>query len=139
MLGILESEKFWLVESETWEKFFWWNPKSWALESGIQLKESGTPLTIGIRTPSSSNKDQNPVPGIRISPRRGIQNPRLCWILLHRTIVWTGRPKPLWRAVLKKQIRWFRDAQECIKVAIFWQDWACKVCRFSVLFGYLTK
>ena len=23
--------------------------------------------------------------------------------------------------------------------AIFWQDWACKVCRFSVLFGYLTK
>ena len=31
------------------------------------------------------------------------------------------------------------DAQECIKVAIFWQDWAPKVCRFSVLFGYLTK
>ena len=22
---------------------------------------------------------------------------------------------------------------------IFWQDWASKVCRFSVLFGYLTK
>ena len=22
---------------------------------------------------------------------------------------------------------------------LFWQDWACKVCRFSVLFGYLTK
>ena len=32
-----------------------------------------------------------------------------------------------------------RDAQECIKVTIFWQDWACKVCRCSVLFGYLTK
>ena len=22
---------------------------------------------------------------------------------------------------------------------LFWQDWACKVCRFSVLFGYFTK
>ena len=96
------------LESETWEKFFCWNPESWALESGIQLKESGIPLTIGMRTPSSSDKDQNPVPGIRISPRRGIQNPRSCWILLHGTIVWTGRPKPLWRAVLKKQIHWFR-------------------------------
>ena len=96
------------LESETWEKFFCWNPKSWALESGIQLKESRIPLTIGMRTPSSCNKDQNPVPGIRISPRRGIQNPRSCWILLHGTIVWTGRPKPLWRAVLKKQILRFR-------------------------------
>ena len=96
------------LESETWEKFFRWNPESWALESGIQLKESGIPLTIGMRTPSSSNKDQNPVPGIRISPRRGIQNPRSCWILLHGMIVWTGRPKPLWRAVLKKQILRFR-------------------------------
>ena len=72
MQGILESEKFWLVESETWENFFWWNPESWALELGIQLKESGIPLTIGIRTPSSSNIDQNPVPEIRISPKRGI-------------------------------------------------------------------
>ena len=96
------------LESETWEKIFCWNLESWALESRIQLKESGIPLTIGMRTPSSSNKDQNPVPGIRISPRRGIQNPRSCWILLHGTIVWTGCPKPLWRAVLKKQIHWFR-------------------------------
>ena len=24
-----------------------WNPRSWALESGIQLKESGFPLTVG--------------------------------------------------------------------------------------------
>ena len=32
-----------------------------------------------------------------------------------------------------------RDAQECIKVDFFWQDWAHKVCRFTVLFGYLTK
>ena len=32
-----------------------------------------------------------------------------------------------------------RDAQECIKFDFFWQDWAHKVCRFSVLFGYSTK
>ena len=25
------------------------------------------------------------------------------------------------------------------QITIFLQDWACKVCRFSVLFGYLTK
>ena len=36
---------FWLVESGIWEFF------SWALESGIQLKESGLLLTIGIRNP----------------------------------------------------------------------------------------
>ena len=27
--------------------FCLWNPESWALESGIQLKESGIPITIG--------------------------------------------------------------------------------------------
>ena len=30
------------------------NVESWALESGIQLKESGIPLTIGILNPSST-------------------------------------------------------------------------------------
>ena len=25
-----------------------WNPESWALKSGVQLKESGIPLVIGI-------------------------------------------------------------------------------------------
>ena len=30
-----------------------WNLESWALESGIQLKESGIPLTIGIWNPYS--------------------------------------------------------------------------------------
>ena len=45
------------------------------LESGIQLKESGIPPTIGIRT------DWHPKPGIQ-NPRRGIQNPRLSWIPL---------------------------------------------------------
>ena len=44
------------------------NRYSWALESGIQFKESGILLTIGIRNPSSTDKDCNLVPGI--------QNPR---------------------------------------------------------------
>ena len=34
-----------------------WNPESWFLKSGIQLKESGTPLTIGNRNPSSTDKE----------------------------------------------------------------------------------
>ena len=33
------------------------NPESCALESGIQFKESRNPLTIGIRNPSSSDKE----------------------------------------------------------------------------------
>ena len=37
------------------------------MESGIQLKESGIPLTIAIRNPSSTDKDWNPVPGNRES------------------------------------------------------------------------
>ena len=55
------------------------NLESWVLESGIQLKESGIPLTIGIQNPSSTDKYWNPVPGIR-NPWRGIQNPGLSWI-----------------------------------------------------------
>ena len=39
-----------------------WNPESWALESGVQLKESGIPLAIGIENPSSIDKDWNRVP-----------------------------------------------------------------------------
>ena len=35
-----------------------WNPESWVLESGVQLKESGLPLAIGIENPSSTDKDQ---------------------------------------------------------------------------------
>ena len=49
------------------------------VESGIQIKESG----IGIQNSSSTNKDWNPVPGIR-NPQRGIQSPKsrleLSWI-----------------------------------------------------------
>ena len=50
------------------EKFCLWNAESWALESGIQLKESGIPLTIGIQNPSSTDKYWNPVPGTQVCP-----------------------------------------------------------------------
>ena len=66
--------------------FCWWNPESWSLESGIQLKESGIPLTIEIQNSSSTDKNWNPVPGIR-NPQRGIQNPRLSWISLYGVIL----------------------------------------------------
>ena len=33
------------------EKICWWNPESWALDSGIQLKESGISQMIRIRNP----------------------------------------------------------------------------------------
>ena len=68
-------------------KFCSWNQKSWALESGIQLKESGIPLTIEIRNPSSTDKDWNPVPEIWTDPRRRIQNLSLSWISLHGMII----------------------------------------------------
>ena len=46
------------------------------MESEIQFKDSGIPLTIGIQNPGFTNRDWNPVPAIR-NPRRGIQNPRV--------------------------------------------------------------
>ena len=33
----------------------------------------------------------------------------------------------------------FATLRNVSKLHFFWQDWASKVCRFSVLFGYLTK
>ena len=46
-------------------------------ESGkFMLVESGIPLNIGSQNLGSTDKDWNPVPGIR-NPRRGIQNSRL--------------------------------------------------------------
>ena len=54
-----------------------WNPESWVLESGLQLKDSRIPLKIGIR---------NPIPGIQ-NPRCGIQNPKLSWIPLDGSIL----------------------------------------------------
>ena len=52
------------------ENFIWWNLESWILKSIIQLKVTGMALTIGMRNPSSFDKEP------------GIQNPRLSWILL---------------------------------------------------------
>ena len=46
------------------------------MEFGIQLKESGTLLKIGIQNPNFTNNDRNPVPGMQ-NLGRGIQNPRL--------------------------------------------------------------
>ena len=37
------------------KNFYLWNPESWALESGMELKESRIPLTIVIRNPSSTD------------------------------------------------------------------------------------
>ena len=62
-------------------KFYLWNPEKWALEYGIQLKESGIPLTSGIRNPPSIDKEcgtQYMEPRIR-NLQIGIQNPRLRW------------------------------------------------------------
>ena len=42
-------------------KLCFWNLESWVLESGIQLKESGIPLTIGIKNINS---------GIRVEESR---------------------------------------------------------------------
>ena len=58
------------------ENLFLWIPESWALESRIQLKESGqfrVLLTIGIWNSSSTDKNQES--GMR-NPKRWIQNPR---------------------------------------------------------------
>ena len=49
--------------------------------SGIKLKGSGISPTIGIQNLSSTDKDWNPLTGIR-NTRRVIQNLRLSWIPL---------------------------------------------------------
>ena len=59
---------FWNLE---FGNFIWWNLESWILKSIIQLKVTGMALTIGMRNPSSFDKES------------GIQNPRLSWIPLH--------------------------------------------------------
>ena len=83
-----------LISPHVWESgfrnqgnFCMWNPESWALESGIQLKESIISLTIAIPFPSSTNKDRNKVSEIR-NPRREIQNPTLFRLTLHRATYW---------------------------------------------------
>ena len=61
-------------------KFCLWNMKSWALESEIQLTESGIPLKMesGLNVPLKK-KIRSPVTGIW-NPWPGIQNLRLSWI-----------------------------------------------------------
>ena len=45
------------------QKCFLVNLESWlSVESGIQIKESGIPLTIGIRNPSSTDKNPESTP-----------------------------------------------------------------------------
>ena len=65
-------------------KFCLWNPVSWALESRVQVKESGILPGIGIQISNSTDKNWNQVPGI--------QNPRLSWIPLHGANVIQTRP-----------------------------------------------
>ena len=79
-------------ESRFWNtgNFSLWSPgkffivQSGILSIGIQDTTQGiwdAPLTIGLRNPSSTDKDWNPVPGIW-NPWHGIQNLRPSWITL---------------------------------------------------------
>ena len=65
------------------------NPESWALESRIQLKKSGIPITIGFYWKNI----RNPVPATW-NPRRGIQIPSLSWIHLHEWVFFVWRLEP---------------------------------------------
>ena len=64
------------------------NSESRALESRIQLKESGISLTIGIRYLSSTDKEseiqylESGIHGVESSPESRIENPSLSWIPL---------------------------------------------------------
>ena len=68
-------------------KYCYWNPKCWALESEIQVKESGVPVTIGIQNPrleSSTLNRESTVwkPGSR-TVLHGLTEWRyVCWIPL---------------------------------------------------------
>ena len=55
-----------------------WNPEFCSLESGMQLKESGIPPTIGIQNPSSTEKD--------LESTAWNSKSRLSWIALHGAI-----------------------------------------------------
>ena len=51
-----------------------WNPDSWELESGIQLKESRIPPTIGIRYPQNPLTRNQESSTWNTNPQCGIQN-----------------------------------------------------------------
>ena len=48
--------------------FCLWNPGSYTLQGGIQLKESGIALTIPIHNSGSTDKDWNLVAGLESKP-----------------------------------------------------------------------
>ena len=57
-----ETEKYFSPHVREWGfrnavNFCFWNARSLALESGTELKDSGILLTIGIRRPSSDDKE----------------------------------------------------------------------------------
>ena len=89
-IRIPESKNVLLVGSRIWENLLL-NLKSWALESGIQLKESVIPPTITIQNPSTVPPTKTEIHHLEIlNPQSGIQNPRLSWILFHRAYVVTS-------------------------------------------------
>ena len=73
--GFWNPGNFGLWNSES-EKKCLWNPEYSSRNLYSHLNAS-----LGIQNPSFTDKDWNPVPGIR-NPPHGIQNPRLFWIPL---------------------------------------------------------
>ena len=103
--------------------------------SGIKLKGSGISPTIGIQNLSSTDKDWNPLTGIR-NTRRVIQNLRLSWIPLlilmfnlsywFQIILWPLLPiqRSLVYFILNKAVSnfdtfkiqgWRRERKRCLK------------------------
>ena len=99
-----------------------WKPKFWALGPGMQLKESGIPLS---NPESKRHTNWNPVSGIR-NPGSGIQNSRMSLIPLHRTTLfyWEGGRR---RGRVRVRVR---EAGEKFKTASF---------RFFVTAYHLVK
>ena len=85
--GFWNPGNFGLWNSES-EKKCLWNPEYSSGNLYSHLNAS-----LGIQNPSFTDKDWNPVPGIR-NPPHGIQNPRLFWIPLRgaNPLSFTNRP-----------------------------------------------
>ena len=72
----LQFGEFLLLESGI-QHILLWNPESWALESRIQVKESGIPFSNwNLESKFHWQRIQNRVPGIQ-NPRGGIKKPRM--------------------------------------------------------------
>ena len=103
--GFWNPGNFGLWNSES-EKKCLWNPEYSSRNLYSHLNAS-----LGIQNPSFTDKDWNPVPGIR-NPPHGIQNPRLFWIPLRgaNPLSFTNRPfvlKGHLTTVLWKRKLWF--------------------------------